>query len=135
MARRTAADATAIVAFSLLLAIAVGPYANLRENQTNLARERIPTMMAPEEGGEIQPGMHARLYLLAAEQDIDRIKAYYKARFDEGIATEGLMLDRKAKAVAVGSDAGEAGAGELGCHTWVLQGSRPGARSAACSWR
>ncbi len=77
-----------------LEAVVVGPYATLREHQTSLADERIPSLIAPEEGEEIQPGMHARLYLLVATDDVERLRAFYKQRFEQGVQTEGLMLDR-----------------------------------------
>lgn len=84
----------ALLADADLEAVAVGQYVNLKEHQANLAKERIPTIIAPEEGEEIQPGLHARLYLLAAADDTDRVREYYRARFERGIETEGLMLDR-----------------------------------------
>src|SRR5687768_14183742 len=57
-----------------LEAVVVGAYASVREHQAGLARERIPSIIAPEdEGAEVQPGLHQRLYLLVAVDDLERV--------------------------------------------------------------
>ena len=73
-------------------AIIVGTYVGLREMQRLLAAERIATVIAGEAQDEIEPGMHARLFLMVEVGQIEATRAFFKRRWEAGLEIEGLML-------------------------------------------
>lgn len=76
-----------------LQAIVVGNFQSVTENQRLLAEERIASVIAPEkEGEEIGAGLHQRLYLLVAQEDLERVRDFFAARLRQGLESEGLML-------------------------------------------
>lgn len=85
-----------------LEAIVVGAFAQVREAQKRLSEARIPSMIAPEEEGEIQSALHARLYLLVDETDLGRVRDVFAKAWEDGLRLEGLML--QAAKEAAGSD-------------------------------
>jgi hypothetical protein len=73
-------------------ALVVGQYASLREVQRELAKRRIPTVIAGEAEEEVQTAMHNRLFLMVAADDLERARQALDERWKKGLATEGLML-------------------------------------------
>ena len=93
-------------------ALFVGNHVALLEVQKILAKERIPSVIAGEAAEELEAAMHARFYLMIAEEQLEAAKAVVASRWEAGLEQEGLML-KDASAVkaevAEGSDAVEGG--------------------------
>jgi hypothetical protein len=75
-------------------AVIVGNYVNLREWQRELARRRVPSVIAGEADGEEQPqvAVHSRFFLMVAEDDLEGARQVLDERWKQGLATEGLTL-------------------------------------------
>lgn len=83
----------AMLADKDLEAVWVGSFAAVTEKQKQLAVARIPSIIAPEEGQEIRPGLHARLYLMVDPADLERVREFFARHLEQGLAQEGLMLE------------------------------------------
>jgi hypothetical protein len=75
-----------------LEAVSVGNYVSLRETQRLLAADRIPSVIAGEAQEEIDPGMHARLFLMVETERMGDVRQFFQKRLETGLEVEGLML-------------------------------------------
>ena len=82
-----------------LEALIVGSYVGLREMQRLLAEEHVASVIAGEAGTEVEPGVHARFFLMIEADKLDQVRTFFKKRWDAGLEIEGLMLKQDAPAV------------------------------------
>jgi len=102
-----------------LQAVIVGPYTSMRETQKLLSEVQIASIIAPEEGQELQPGLHERLYLMIASDDLDRVRTFFDQRWEAGMQTEGLMLKKPGSTADAEEDTGSDAAPCPACSTPV----------------
>ena len=75
-----------------LEALMVGNVAGLKHAQSDLAKRHIASVIAPEGDEELQPGLHARLFLLVAQTDLEAARQYIEDKWAAGIEKEGVMF-------------------------------------------
>ena len=73
-----------------LVSVVVGQVHNIREAQAVLKSAKIPSLVAPEADSEIDPGMHPRLYLLVAQEQVEEARAVFESQWMQGLAGEGV---------------------------------------------
>ncbi len=76
-----------------LQAVVVGNHVNLQEAQRGMADAGIPSVIAGEaEGQQIEPGLHARFFLMVAQENIEDALRFFRERWQQGLQIEGVML-------------------------------------------
>lgn len=83
-----------------LEAIIVGNHVALQEAQHNLAAQQIASVIAGEADDEIEPGMHARFFLMVRASELDAIRRHVQNQWAKGLKSEGLMLKQDDEAPA-----------------------------------
>ncbi|MEE8409109.1 MAG: hypothetical protein V3T05_05860 [Myxococcota bacterium] len=84
-----------------LEALFVGNHVALQDAQRNLAEQQFASVIAGEAADEIEPGMHARFFLMVRASELDAIRRYVQGQWDEGLVSEGLMLKQNTDVAAV----------------------------------
>jgi len=76
-----------------LQAVVVGNHVSLQEAQRGMASAGIPSVIAGEaEGEEIEPGMHARFFLMVEQDNIGAAMGYFRGQWEQGLQIEGVMI-------------------------------------------
>jgi hypothetical protein len=77
-----------------LQAVMVGNHVALQETQRGMADAGIASVIAPEAEGEAPAaGMHARFFLMVEETAVPAAASYFRSRWQQGLKTEGVMLE------------------------------------------
>lgn len=80
-----------------LEAVFVGNYGNLREWQSVLAEYKIASVMAGESADTaIHTGIHDRLFLMIAQDEVGRVRDIINERWAAGLKLEGVMVAEQA---------------------------------------
>lgn len=74
-----------------LVPVVMGNPAELRRLQEGLYRERLPSVLANAGEGAYTPGTAAALYLMAQEEDLQKIGEYIKRANQESLHREGVV--------------------------------------------
>jgi hypothetical protein len=75
-----------------LQAIVVGRLTDVLEAQGILAKEGLPSLIAPEDQSQQVLGNEDRLFLLVNADHLDRVRLAFQNRWEKGLSIEGLMF-------------------------------------------
>ena len=71
--------------------ILVASHVELVKVQTQLGGHQIPSLLANEDGGDFQPGIASRFFLMVAEEDAQKAIQFVNNSALEGFKREGLV--------------------------------------------
>ena len=88
-----------------LHAVMVGNHVALREAQRVLSNDGIPSVISGEaENTEVDPGMHARFFLMVEAQRLGDTARSFHHRAQQGLELEGLMVGEGAEPQLLADD-------------------------------
>lgn len=86
----TAEGMAALLADRELAVVMTGVHVEMQRAQRLLAGERIASVIAPEEEGDVEPGLHTRFRLLVDADAIEETAAVFRRLWRQHIDLEGI---------------------------------------------